>query len=116
MIANSQIGSPVNPKVLRGAALCVRAAAVKTIAGTMPQELKVQLVNSADATINALTDDFCGTPSPHPWPGPSTLALDLAALITVYANTRVQPGQFQANLMEIAGGLVKKAYKTAGHH
>lgn len=120
MTVKPQPGHRSNPRVLRGAALCVQAASVKTIAGTVPEPLKLQLVQSADATINAVIDDYCGTPSsPNihgPWPGPSALALDLASIIAVYANTRVQPGEFQANLMEIAGRLVKKAYKTDGLH
>jgi hypothetical protein len=121
MTAHSQLSRHTNPKVLRGAALCVRAAAVKAIAGTLPQGLKAQLVQSADETINTVADEYCGTGAPggpphvlNPWAGPSVLGLELASVIIVYANTRVQPGPFQAQLTEIAGLLVKKAYKTDG--
>jgi hypothetical protein len=126
-----QLRRPRNPQVLSAAALLVRAASVKTIAEAMPQQLKAQLTQSSDATIQAVVDDYCGTgtgaPTPpkgsgvpsiphglphelNPWAGPSPLGLELASVITVYANTRVQAGRFQAQLMEIAGLLVKRAY------
>jgi hypothetical protein len=135
MTVNPQLQRFINPRLLRGAGLCVQAATVKTIAESMPPQLKAQLTESADASIRAVIDDYCGTgtggiPTPpkgggvpsiphglphelNPWSGPSPLGLELASVITVYANTRVQAGTFQAQLMEIAGLLVKRAYNVS---
>jgi hypothetical protein len=108
----------VNPRLLRAAAICVQAAAVKAIAsslGTVP--LATQLSQRADLTISNITDDFCGTNFPlvpKPFPGPRGPALDLATLLTVYANTSVQPGVLQGEIMAIATILVQKAYQNDG--
>jgi len=107
----------VNPRLLKGAALCLRAAAVKEIAPTVPEPLRAQLLSSSDQSISAIIDDYCGTPSPpkvrNPWSLPSNMALDLATLLAVYANTRVQAGGLRTELLKIAGGLVQKAFQTA---
>jgi len=116
---SSAIRSSVNPRLLRAAAMCVQAAAVKEIAATVPDPLQGQLVQRADLTINNIADDFCGTTFPlvpKPWPGPSALALDLATLLTIYANTTVQSGGLRTAITHIASHLVKKAYQTDGLH
>ena len=109
--------NPPSPRVLRGTALFLRAAAVKTIAEHVPAPLKTQLVQSANQTIDALVDEYCGTPSPpkvhNPWGAPSPVALELAALLAVYANSRVQAGELRTELLAIAGKLVVKAFGTA---
>jgi hypothetical protein len=116
MTANPQFRSFSNPRVLRGAALCLRAAAVKEIAGTVPEPLRAQLLQSSGQTIDAIIDDYCGTPSPpkirNPWSVPSTLALELASVLVVYANTRVQSSGLRTELLKITGRLVEKAFKT----
>lgn len=67
-----------NPRVLRGAVLCVRAAVVKEIANTVADSLKTQLAQSSAQTVDAIIDDYCGTPSPpkirNPWSVPSAVA------------------------------------------
>ncbi len=103
-----------HPRVLKGAALCLRAAAAREIAKTLPEPLRAQLLGSSAKTIDAIIDDYCGTPSPprirNPWSLPSPMALDLATLLAVYANTRVQPGELRTELLKIAGRLVAEAF------
>jgi hypothetical protein len=106
----------LNPRVLEGAALCIRAAAVRELAGTVADPLRTQLHASSEHSIRAIVDDFCGVPSPplirSPWPVPSVLALELAAVLAVYANTRAQAGGFRTEIMKIAGRLTEKAFAT----
>jgi hypothetical protein len=105
-----------NPKVLRGAALCLRAAAVKEIAGNLPEPLRGELMGSSEKSISAVIDDYCGTPTPpkirNPWSVPSPVALDLAALLVVYANTKVQAGGLRTTIQHIAGRLVQTAFQV----
>jgi len=132
MSAKVQASSFSNPMVLRGAALCVQAAAVKEIAGSVPEPLRAQLIQSSGQAIDAIIDEYCGTgtgsvrpslpkdplspdpPTPisgtNPWAVPSPLALQLASVLVVYANTRVQSGGLQTELVKIASRLVERAF------
>jgi hypothetical protein len=110
----TQVG--VNPRLVRAAGLLVRAVAVKEIAATIPAPLSAQLTLSANQTINAVIDDYCGTPSPpkvrNPWSLPSPVALELAAMVVVFANTRVLSESMRSELVKVAGSLVTKAFAT----
>ncbi|MGA9240670.1 MAG: hypothetical protein WBW03_01640 [Silvibacterium sp.] len=95
----------------------MQAAAVKEIAVSVADPLKSQLAHRADLTIKNVVDDLCSATFPlvpAPWPSPSAIALDLATLLTVYANTTVQSGGLRTGLAEIAATLVTKAYKADG--
>jgi len=128
MRVNPQFGPFRNRRVLMGAALCLQAAAVKELASTVPEPLRAQLALSSETAIDSIIDEYCGTGSkttgsnrpglpPHPgpdelWGLPSPLALQLASVLVVYANTRVQPGGLQTELAKIAGRLVGRAFKV----
>jgi hypothetical protein len=104
----------VNPRVLRGASRCLRAAVVKSIAGGVAEPLRAQLMKSADLAIDEVLDDYCGTTGPHrpkrsAWGTPSDVALELASVITVYGNTRVQEGTLRKDLSAIAGKIVQRS-------
>jgi hypothetical protein len=124
MIANAQGSASssasrrvVNPRLLRALARCIEAAAVKDMAANVTEPLKNQLVRRAELTIDHIVDDFSGTARPlipGPWPRPSTIALQLATALTIYANTTVQSGGLRQGLTEIATKLVEKAYKSSG--
>jgi hypothetical protein len=104
-------------RLARSLVICVRAAAVKELASNIGSPLEDQLTSRADITITNLIDDYCGTTVPlvpRPWPGPSPAALELATLLTIFANTYLQPGQLRTEVISIASRLAKKAYEEGG--
>ena len=104
-------------RLTRALVLCVRAAAVKEIANTLPNPLKDETITRADLTINNIIDDYCGTAVPFvpwPWPSPSPPALELATQLTIFANMFVHSGPLRTEIAHIAGRLAKKAYDTDG--
>jgi hypothetical protein len=101
-------------KVLRGAAACLRATSVKEIAAQMGEPLKSELTKSSNQTIDAIIDEYCGTPHPsrhNPWALPASLALELATVLVVYANTKVQAGSFKTELLRISTKMAEKAFQ-----
>jgi hypothetical protein len=86
-----------------------QAAQAKSLATRLHDTQKVLMTRSADATIGAILDDVCGTPSRHwPWPGPPPWAWHIASELTSLANS-VQPGELRESLFDIA----KKAAELA---
>jgi hypothetical protein len=115
--ANSSTSSSLAAKqragIARGINLCLRAAAVKELASTLSSPLQGEVIAQADNSIANIIDDFCGTMVPfvpHPWPGPSPAALELATQLTIGANTIVQSQAMRIELLRISKTLIEKAY------
>jgi hypothetical protein len=73
-------------------------------------------MKSADLAIEEILDDYCGTKGPprpkhSAWGTPSNVALELASVLTVYGNTRVQEGTLRTDLSAIASKLVQRAFE-----
>jgi len=87
----------------------VNAVAVRALAATMPHgAARNQLRASADAAIQQVLDDYCGTPPrlvPWPWPGPPPWVFTIASQLTATANT-MSAGPMRENLLEVAGQMV----------
>ncbi|WP_321939952.1 hypothetical protein [Paraburkholderia sp. J8-2] len=92
----------------------VRAATVKEIAQKLSDPLKAETTKQADQSISRVFDEYCGTTGQHhgPWPGPSPHALELAAMVTILANTYIQGGELRTQLVNIAAALTSRAYNS----
>ncbi len=77
------------------------------------KQLGQQLARSAEISIQAFLDDFCGTPPrriPWPWPGPPPWVTPLAAELVSVANT--QSGAFREGLMQVAGRVAALGFSA----
>jgi hypothetical protein len=85
------------------------AVAVRALAAGMPHGPgRSQLRGSADAAIQQILDDYCGTPPrlvPWPWPGPPPWVFAIALQLTAMANT-MEEGAMRNGLLEVAGQVV----------
>jgi hypothetical protein len=82
----------------------VEAAIAKDIASKQQHKAGQQ---SAQLAIDTIIDDYCGTPPrrvPWPHPGPPPWAFQIAAELSLLANT-LQPGGLKNELESIAGRI-----------
>ena len=82
-----------------------QAASAKGMAVQLPEgPQQVALLRSADAAINAILDDFCGTPPrlyPWPWPGPPPWAWQIVSELHFVAST-LQLGPLRDEILKVA--------------
>lgn len=89
----------------------IQAAQARDLAQRLPGHLQEEAVRSATATIEAILDDWCGTPPrrwPWPWPGPPPWAWEIAAELQLAAHA-LQPGSLQEGLLDVAAQVAQKA-------
>jgi hypothetical protein len=72
------------------------------------------LVNSANGTIDALLDEFCGTPPRRKWPfpGPPPYVLEVVSELSLLANS-LQQGGLRTELEDVANKLVSRTIEGA---
>jgi hypothetical protein len=95
----------------------VAAVGVQQLAATVPEgtTLRGQLEQSANATIDQVLDDYCGTPPrliPWPWPGPPPWVFSIAAELNAIANT-AQAAGMQQGLLKVAGQVLQRGFRQA---
>jgi hypothetical protein len=66
-----------------------------------------QLQRNADGAAEAVLDDWCGTPSRWPWPGPPPWVVDIASRLTDMANT-AESADLSEELIAMAGRALDK--------
>jgi hypothetical protein len=94
----------------------VSAVSVRELAATMPRgHARAQLEGSADAAIDQILDDYCGTHPrvPWPWPGPLPWALETASELLVLANA-MTVGGMREGLLRVAGLVLSQSLGVFG--
>jgi hypothetical protein len=105
-------GYPPNP-CLSAAMLLIEAVNAKQVAATLAEgELRSQLEKTADETIEAVIDDWCGTLPPRPLPGPP-LGAEIASVLAAFANT-VAAEDVRRELLSIAGQALARSAGAPG--
>ena len=100
-------GYPPNP-CLPAALLIIEAVNAKQVAATLAEgDLRSQLEKSADETIAAVIDDWCGTLPPRPLPGPS-FGAELASVLAAVASS-VAADSVRHELLCIAGQALERS-------
>jgi hypothetical protein len=98
-------GPPYGP-----VASLVNAVNVKALAATVSGPARQQLEVSANAAIEQILDDYCGTPPrvyPWPWPGPPPWVYVIASELNAIANT-MEAGRLREGLTEVAGLVLQR--------
>ena len=89
----------------------IAAVQARDLAKRLNGQLQDATVKSATAAIDAILEDWCGTPPrrwPWPWPGPPPWSWEIASDLALVANT-LQPGSLQEGLHEVAAQVIQKA-------
>jgi hypothetical protein len=89
----------------------IEAVQARDLAMKLEGDLKEGASKSATLAINAILDDWCGTPPrkwPWPWPGPPPWTWEIASELTLVANS-LQPGSLKDGLLDVAAQVVQKA-------
>ena len=88
----------------------VNAVNVKALAATVSGPARQQMEISANAAIEQVLDDYCGTPPrvyPWPWPGPPPWVYAIASELNAIANT-MEAGRLREGLTEVAGLVLQR--------
>lgn len=94
----------------------VASVSVRELAAAMPHgDARKQLESSADAAIEQILDDYCGTHPRVPWPlpGPLPWALQIASELTILANT-VTSSAMREGLLKVAGRVLSQGLGVFG--
>jgi hypothetical protein len=88
----------------------VQAAQAKDLAARLPDKLKSAMMKSATSAIDAVLDEWCGTPPPKPWPwpGPRPWVWNIVSELSLVANS-LQPGSLRDGILDIASQAIQKA-------
>jgi hypothetical protein len=88
------------------------AAQARDLADKLPDSrLKGELHRSAGVAIEALLDEWCGTPprrQPWPWPGAPPWVWEIVAALSFAAHP-LQPGSLRDGLEQVAVQALQKA-------
>lgn len=89
----------------------VQAVQARELAARLEGHAKEEMFKSAHLAIEAILDDWCGTPPrryPWPWPGPPPWVWEIASQLTLIANT-VEAGSLREGLLDVAGRAIQRA-------
>jgi hypothetical protein len=93
----------------------VQAAQARDLAAKLPEgRLKSELTRSSGTAIEAIIDEWCGTPPrkhPWPWPGPPPWVWEIVSEISLVANS-LQPGSLRDTIEDIATQALQKTGTT----
>lgn len=90
----------------------VQAAQARDLASRLSEgRLKSAVAKSAGTAIDAILDDWCGTPPrkhPWPWPGPPPWVWDIVSELSLRANS-LEAGSLRDGILDVAAQVVQKA-------
>jgi hypothetical protein len=100
------------PEPLKSAvAEFVQAAQAKELAARLPASQRSAATKGADAAIEMLLDEWCGTPPrrhPWPWPGPPPWTWQIVSALSFLAHS-LEAGPLREELLGIASQAAAKA-------
>ena len=106
----ARLADPVPNPWVSEVALLSQAAQAKALAARLHESQKTAMIRSADAAIEVVLEDWCGTPPrriPWPWPGPPPWVWDIASSLTLLAN-QAQASELRESLLDISARVVER--------
>jgi len=90
----------------------VQAVQAKDLASKLDKDLQEQVIRSSASAIADILDDWCGTPPrkwPWPWPGPPPWIWEIAAELSMIANS-LSAGSLRDAILDVAAQVVQKGH------